>query len=320
MKSIRVITPGGPEALQYVDVPDPQPGPGEVLVRAQAAGINFSDVGRRKSQRPVKTLGGETVGEVLALGEGVTGLSVGDYVAAQGSEEMAKTGGYSEQVIVNADRLVQVPRELKPDEVSALLLQALTAHALAFGAYKIKPGDKVLVQAGAGGVGTMLSQMAKIAGAYVFATVGSDAKAPVAKAAGADEVINYSTDDFEAHVMKATGGAGVNAVFDAVGKATFAKSLASLAPLGTLVMYGAASGPVEPFRLGDLRGRYITSTMMSHHTATREAYVGRLTEIFDWAKSRRLRTWVKTYPLAQASEAHRDLENRDSTGKLVLIP
>jgi NADPH2:quinone reductase len=320
MKSIRVHQPGGPEALQYEDVPDPSPGPGELLISNLAAGINFSDVGRRRNARPDQTLGGETVGRVIALGEGVSGFRIGDYVAAQGSEEMAKTGGYSEQVVVNAGRVVNVPAEIKPETVSALLLQALTAHALAFGGYQVKPGDKVLIQAGAGGVGTMLTQMAKIGGAYVFATVGSDEKIAVAKDAGADEVINYSRDDFEAHVMKATDGRGVNAVFDAVGKATFLKGLNCLAMLGTMVSFGAASGAPEPFRIADLRGKYVHSMMMSHHTATREAYERRLMEIFDWAKSGKLRTWVKTYPLARASDAHRDLEDRQSTGKLVLIP
>jgi NADPH2:quinone reductase len=297
-----------------------RPGPGEVLVRNLAAGINFSDVGRRRSPRPEQTLGGETVGRVLALGAGVSGFKEGDYVAAQGSEEMAKTGGYSEQVVVSASRVVAVPEELKPEVVSALLLQALTAHALAFGGYQVKPGDRVLVQAGAGGVGTMLTQMAKIAGAYVYATVGSDEKVAVAKDAGADEVINYSTQDFEAYIKDATKGEGVNAVFDAVGKATFLKGLNCLATLGTMVSYGGASGQPDPFRVSDLRGRYVHSTMMSHHTATREAYEKRLNEIFSWAGTGRLRTWVKTYPLAQASQAHRDLEDRHSTGKLVLIP
>ena len=329
MKAIRVHKPGGPEALIYEDVPDPTPGPGEVLVRNQAAGINFADVGRRRSTyggaqpgplaEPI-TLGGETVGIVLAVGQGVTEVKPGDYVGAQGSEFMAKTGGYADQVVVSAERIVKVPSEIKPEVASAFLLQALTAHAIAFGAYNIKPGDSVLVQAGAGGVGTMLNQMAKIAGAYVYATVGSDEKAAIAKEAGADEVINYSTQDFEAYIKEATKGRGVNAVFDAVGKTTFRQSIASLAPLGIMVSYGSASGPAEPFKVGDLAGKYLTSTRMSHHTSTRELYVRRLTEIFDWAQQGKLRAWVKTYALANASDAHRDLEQRNSTGKLVLIP
>ncbi|MPZ48114.1 MAG: zinc-binding dehydrogenase [Dehalococcoidia bacterium] len=338
MKAIRVHEPGGPEVLSYEDVPDPTPGPGEVLVRNQAAGINFADIGRRRStyggadlrqvlagapaaapKEPI-TLGGETVGTVIAVGEGVTEVKPGDYVGAQGSEFMAKTGGYAEQVVVSAERIVKAPPELKPEVVSALLLQALTAHAIAFGAYNIKPGDSVLVQAGAGGVGIMLSQMAKIAGAYVYATVGSDEKAAIAKEAGADEVINYSNQDFEAYIKEATKGRGVNAVFDAVGKTTFRQSVASLAPLGMMVSYGAASGPADPLRVGDLAGKYLTSTRMSHHTSTRELYVHRLSEIFGWAQQGKLRAWVKTYPLANASDAHRDLEQRASTGKLVLIP
>ena len=338
MKAIRVHEPGGPEVLRYEDVPDPTPGPGEVLVQNQAAGINFADVGRRKNtyggadmrqvldgapnpppREPI-TLGGETVGIVLAVGEGVSEVKPGDYVGAQGSEWMARTGGYAEQVVVSQERIVKVPAELTPEVASAFLLQALTAHAIAFGAYNIQAGDCVLVQAGAGGVGTMLSQMAKIAGAYVYATVGSDEKAAIAKEAGADEVINYSNTDFEAYIKEATQGNGVNAVFDAVGKTTFKQSVACLAPLGMMVSYGAASGPVDPFRIGDLAGKYLTSTRMSHHTSTRELYVKRLTEIFGWAKDGRLRAWVKTYPLANASDAHRDLEQRASTGKLVLIP
>ena len=332
MKAAVLHEPGPPDVLKYEDVPDPDPGPYEVLIENHAAGINFSDTGSRRRASADSLpliLGSEAAGPILAVGEGVTGFSVGDYVACQGL-----SGGYAEKVICRVQdagasggsrerggRLVKAPAEVKPEVAVAVMLQALTAHALAFGAYQVKPGDRVLVQAGAGGVGSMLCQMAKIAGAYVYATVGSDAKVAVAKEAGADEVINYSTDNFEAYVLDATQGAGVNAVFDAVGRTTFLKGMSCLAPLGTMVSYGAASGPVEPFRLSELgTGKYVISTRMSAHTPTREAWMQRATETLQWAKEGKITPQVTTYPLARAADAHRDLEGRASTGKLVLIP
>ena len=333
MKAIIVHQAGGPEVLKYEDVQDPSPGPDEIVIKNHAAGINFSDIGRRRNAGPNDLpvrLGSEAAGPVIAIGPGVTDFEVGDYVACQGT-----SGGYAEQVVVRTKdattgggsrdaggRVTKVPPEVKPEAAVAVMLQALTAHAIAFGAYQVKPEDRVLVQAGAGGVGLMLTQMAKIAGAYVFATVGDDAKIPVAKEAGADEVINYSTEDFETYVQRATGGEGVNAVFDAVGQATFLKSIGCLAPRGYMVAYGAASGPVQPFRLNDLGGKgvYVTSTRMSIHTPTREVWLERADACLEWAKKGRLKTKVTTYPLASAFEAHRDLEERRSVGKLVLIP
>jgi NADPH2:quinone reductase len=323
---------GPPEVLKYEDVPDPTPGPDEVLIQNLAAGINFSDTGRRRGANADELpliLGSEAAGPILAVGEGVTEFKAGDYVACQGLGS-----GYAEKVICRVTdgaatggsrerggRLVKAPAEVKPEIAVAVMLQALTAHALAFGAYQIKSGDSVLVQAGAGGVGSMLCQMAKIAGAYVYATVGDDAKIAVAREAGADEVINYSKDDFEAYVLNATKGQGVNAVFDAVGRTTFLKGMNCLAPLGTMVSYGAASGPVEPFRLSQLgSGKYVISTRMTNHTPTREAWVKRATETLQWAKDGKLTPKVTTYPLSRAADAHRDLEGRASTGKLVLIP
>src|SRR5207248_6148542 len=187
--------------------------------------------------------------------------------------------------------------------------------------YNIKAGDRVLVQAGAGGVGLMLTQMAKFSGAFVFATVGSNEKVAAAKEAGADEVINYSSEDFAERVLKATGGAGVNAVFDSVGGPTFLKGMRCLAPLGTMVSFGSAGGPVELFRLNQLpSGRYVISTRMSNHTPTREAWVRRATELLGWLKEGKIKTRVTCYPIAEASTAHADLESRRSVGKLVLVP
>lgn len=327
MKAIVIHEPGGPEVLKYEDVPDPVPGADEVLIKNLAAGINFSDTGRRGDVPYIP--GTEAAGPVVAVGEGVNDFKAGDYVACQGAR-----GGYAELVVCRTrdaaaaggsrdagGRVIKVPQGIKPESAVGVMLQGLTAHAMAFGAYQIKPGDKVLVQAAAGGIGLMLTQMAKIAGAYVFGTVGSDEKIAAAKEAGADHVINYSKADFEAAVNKATDGAGVNAVFDSVGGPTFLKGMGCLAPLGTMVSFGSAGGPIEPFRLSQLgSGRYVIATRMSNHTATREAWLGRASELLRWLQEGQLQTRVTTYPLARASEAHRAMGDRRSIGKLVLIP
>ena len=334
MKAAVVHQPGGPEALQYEDVADPVPGPDEILIENRAAGINFSDTGRRRNADPDELpliLGSEAAGAILAVGTNVDAadFKVGDYVACQGA-----SGGYAERVIcrvrdaaagggsrAQGGRVTPVPAEVKPEDAVAAMLQALTAHAMAFGAYNVKAGDRVLIQAGAGGVGLMLTQMARIAGAFVFATVGDDAKVAFAREAGADEVINYTKEDFEERVMQATGGDGVNAVFDAVGEPTFLKGARCLAPLGTIVSYGAAGGPVAPFRLSQIgSGRYVVSTRMSVHTPTRAAWRERAATVLDWVKTGKLRTRTTAYPLARAADAHRDLEERRSVGKLILVP
>jgi NADPH2:quinone reductase len=332
LKAIVVREAGGPEVLQCEDIPEPTPGPAEILIENLAAGINFSDVGRRRNAAAADLplfLGSEAAGPVLAIGDGVMDFKVGDYVACQGV-----SGGYAERVICRVrdeargggsrdqgGRVIQVPAEVPPEVAVAVMLQGLTAHAMAFGAYNIKQGDRVLVQAGAGGVGLLLTQMAKLAGGFVFATVGSEAKIAAARDAGADEVINYVQQDFAERVLEVTDGAGVNAIFDSVGGPTFLKGMRCLAPLGTMVSFGSAGGPIEPFRLNELgSGKYVITTRMSNHTATREAWGRRAAEVLDWVKQGKLTAKVTSYPLARACDAHSDLENRRSTGKLVLVP
>lgn len=332
MKAVVMHRSGSPEVLQFEDVLDPSPSSNEVLIKNQAAGINFSDTGRRRnamaSELPL-ILGTEAAGRIVAVGPDVSGFEVGDYVACQGI-----SGGYAEKVLCRVSdasstggsrdqggRLVHVPEGMKPEEAVAAMLQALTAHAMAFGAYQIKPGDRVLIQAGAGGVGLMLTQMAKNAGAYVYATVGSDAKARFAVEAGADEVINYSLEDFETYVLHSTGGKGVNAIFDAVGGPTFIKGMRCLVPLGTMVSFGSAGGPIEPLGLNQLgSGKYVISTRMSNHTPTRAAWLARASEILTQIKDGKLRTFVTTFPLSEAGNVHRALESRESVGKLALVP
>jgi NADPH2:quinone reductase len=332
VKAAVLYRSGGPEVLQFDDVPDPTPGRDEVLIENHAAGINFSDTGRRSNAAANELpliLGTEAAGPILATGPNVTDFKVGDYVACQGI-----SAGYAEKVLCRVrdatstggsrdqgGRLVLVPNGVKPEEAVGAMLQALTAHAMAFGAYQIKAGDRVLIQAGAGGVGLMLTQMAKNAGAFVYVTVGSDSKIRVAEEAGADEVINYSSQDFEKYVSESTGGHGVNAVFDAVGGPTFLKGMRCLAPLGTMISYGSAGGPIEPLTLNQLgSGKYVISTRMSNHTPTRAAWVSRASEILHQVSEGKLRTFVTTYPLSDAAAAHRALETRTSTGKLVLVP
>jgi NADPH:quinone reductase len=319
MKAVRLHEAGGPEVLRYEDVPDPVAGPGQVLINIAAVGVNYMDIGRRRGAAAADlplTLGGESAGTVAAVGEGVTEYKVGDVVAYHGPP------GYAEKVAAPIAKVIKLPAGMKAETGAAIMLQGLTAHALIHGAYNVKAGDRVLVQAGAGGVGMLLSQMAKNAGAYVYATVGSDDKVAIAKEAGADEVINYSKDDFEAEIRKATGGEGVNAVFDAVGKTTFLKGINCLASRGVMVSFGQASGAIEPFDPAVLspKGLYVTRTGLAHYTSTREEWERRSKELLDWVAGGKLKIRTTTYPLAKAAEAHADLQGRKTTGKLLLIP
>lgn len=320
MKAIVMHEAGGPEVLRYEEVPDPAAAPGQVLIEIAAAGINFTDVGSRRragaAELP-RIPGSEAAGRVAALGDGVTELSVGDVVACQ-----PVPGCYAEMVAAPVDAVARLPIGMEPEQAATSMLQGRTAYAMAFHAYPIRQGDRVLVHAGAGEVGLLLTQMAKMAGAYVFATVGSDEKVPAAKDAGADCVINYSTEDFEQVVMEATSGRGVNAVYDSVGKATFEKGLACLALRGTMVSYGSASGQIEPVDLGLLQrsAGYITRTNARAHAPTLEEWRHHTAQVFDWVHSGKLRVWTTSYPLAQAADAHRALESRASIGKLLLIP
>lgn len=322
MKAIRVHELGGPEVLKYEDCPAPNPGPGQALIDLQAIGVNFADVSsRRGGAAPPQSLpmtpGFEAAGVVSAVGEGASGVTVGDTVAYWGVR-----GSYAEQVAVPADVLVKIPAGLDARMGAAVFLQGMTAHYLAFTTYPLKPGDFALVHAGAGGTGLLLIQMAKRAGAYVFATVSTEEKAALAKEAGADTAINYTREDFEEVVRNGTNGQGCQAVYDSVGQTTFEKSLNSLSRRGCLALYGQSSGPVAPVATGDLRmSSYLTRPSLADYTATREELEWRAGEVLSWVASGELKVRIGgEFALSEAAEAQRQLENRLTTGKLLLLP
>ena len=320
MKAVRIHETGTPEVLKYEDCPEPSPGPGQAVVDVQAIGVNFTDVQTRRGANPPDALpwipGREAAGAVSAVGDGVEDVKVGDSVVYS-----SFPGSYAEKVAVPANMLVKLPQGLDAQAGAAVLLQGMTAHYLAYSTYPLKPGDSCLVHAGAGGTGLLLIQMAKLAGAYVFSTVSTDGKAELAREVGADRVIIYTREDFEAEVKKATGGAGVQVVYDAVGKTTFDGSLNCLTRRGWLALYGAASGPVPPVESGRLGSRYLTRPSLGDYTATRDELVWRAGEVLGWVKSGEVKVRIGgTFPLSNAPEAHRQLEGRLSTGKLLLIP
>jgi NADPH2:quinone reductase len=322
MKAIRVHTPGGLEALRYDDVPTPTPKAGEALVKLEAIGINFIDIyirsGLYKSALPL-TLGQEGAGVVEAVGPNVTEVAVGDRVAYSGTP-----GSYAEYAVVPAARLVKVPDGMDTKSAAAAMLQGMTAHYLAHSTYPLKAGDTALVHAAAGGVGLLLVQMAKKCGARVFGTVSTDVKAKLAKEAGADEVILYTLQDFEAEVKRLTDGRGVRVIYDSVAKTTFDKGLNCLAPRGYMVLYGQSSGPVPAFDLAQLGAKgslFITRPTLGHYTLTREELLQRAGDVLGWIRSGQLKLRIEqTFPLKDAADAHRRLEGRQSTGKLLLIP
>jgi NADPH2:quinone reductase len=322
MKAIRVHAPGGPEAMKYEDAPDPQPKPGEAVVKVDAAGLNYIDVyfrtGAYKAEAPF-TPGMEAGGTVTAVGPNVSGVKVGDKVAYTGVP-----GAYAQYAAVPAARLVVLPSGVSTKQGGAAMLQGMTAHYLASSTYPLKPGDTCLVHAAAGGVGLLLCQIAKMRGARVIGTVSTDDKAQLARGAGADEVILYSTQDFEAEVKRITGGKLCQVVYDAVGKTTFDKSLNCLAPRGLLAFYGAASGPVPPFDLATLSAKgslYITRPSLASYTASREELLQRSGELLGWIRDGKLRLRTEfEFPLKDAADAHRALEGRKTTGKVLLIP
>ncbi len=323
MKAVRIHQVGGPEVLKYEDCPDPTPGPGQALVEVQAVGVNFTDVNtRRGGANPPPSLpmtpGREAAGLVRAVGRGVTEVKLGDLVTYCGV-----TGSYAQKVAVPANVLVKMPQGLDARMGAAVLLQGMTAHYLAYSTYPLKQGDSALVHAGAGGTGLLLIQMAKRAGAYVFATVSTEDKAALAREAGADKVIIYTRQDFEEEVKKATNGQGVQVVYDSVGKTTFDKGLNCLARRGYMVLYGQSSGPVPPVdtaRLGN-GSRFLTRPALGDYTPDRDDLLWRAGEVLRWVKSGELDVHIGgTFPLANAAEAHRQLEGRLSTGKLLLIP
>lgn len=318
MRAIVVTEHGGPEVLTPAEIDDPRPGPGEVVIELAAAGVNFRDVYEREGRYP-KPLpdvpGGEGAGRIVAVGDGVTDLRVGDLVASA-----SVRGGYAERAVAPAAATVPVPDGVAPDLAAAVLLQGLTAHYLSHSTYEIKPGDTAVVHAAAGGVGLLLTQMIKLRGGRVIATVSTDEKEKLARDAGADEVLRY--EGFAEEVRRRTGGVPV--VYDGVGKATFDDGLACLRPRGLMALYGASSGPVppvDPQRLNSGGSLYLTRPTLGHYVATREELLGRTRDLFGWIASGALSVHVGgRYPLADARRAHEDLEGRRTTGKLLLIP
>jgi len=322
MKAVRVPTPGGPEALRQEDVPEPTPKPGEAVVKIDAAGVNYIDVyfrtGLYKADLPA-TIGMEGAGTVVAVAPGVKDVKVGDKVAYTGVR-----GSYAEQAAVPADRLVKLPKGVSTKQGAAAMLQGTTAHYLACSTYNLRKGDTALVHAAAGGVGLLLCQIAKMRGARVIGTVSSEEKAKLAREAGADVTIDYTRQDFEAEVKRVTGGKGLQVVYDGVGKTTWDKSLACLAPRGLMALYGQSSGPIgqiDPQVLNAKGSLYLTRPSLNHYIATREDLQWRAGEVLGWIRDGKLRLRMEfEYPLKDAAEAHRALEGRKTTGKVLLIP
>ncbi|MFI6740704.1 quinone oxidoreductase family protein [Nonomuraea sp. NPDC050451] len=315
MHAIIVSAPGGPEVLEYVERPDPVPGEGEIVVDVAASGVNFIDIYHRSGAYPLDLptpIGSEGAGTVSAVGPGVQGVAVGDTVAWANV-----LGSYAEKAVIPADRAVPVPDGVPADVAAAAMLQGLTAHYLTHSTHEVREGDEVLVHAGAGGMGQLLIQLAKLKGAKVHTTVSTSEKEKLAREAGADEVLRY--DDFAEALRNK-----IDVVYDGVGKATFEGGLEALRPRGLMALYGAASGPVPPIdpqilnRKGSL---FLTRPTLVHYIAEREELLQRASDLFGWIKSGQLTINVShRYPLAEAHQAHEDLAARRTTGKLLLIP
>jgi len=322
MKAIQIHETGGPEVLQLAELPIPEPGPGQVLIRIEATGVNFIEIyfrkGVYKAALPM-TPGSEAAGTVEKLGAGVTGFAAGDAVAS-----VSVLGSYAEYALVPAAQLVKTPPSLSPEKAAAAMLQGMTAHYLAHSTYPLKPGDTALIHAGAGGVGLLLTQIATRLGARVITTVSTQAKAELSREAGASDVILYSKQDFEVEVKRLTDGKGVDVVYDSVGKTTFEASLNCLRPRGLLALFGASSGPVPPFDLIQLSGKgslFITRPTLWHYVATRAELEWRAGDVLGWAAKGELKLRTEfIYPLAEAAQAQIDLEDRKTTGKILLEP
>lgn len=321
MRAVQIKQTGGPEVLDLVEIPTPDPKAGEVLVRVAASGINFIDTYLREGRYPVPlpfTPGQEAAGTVAALGDGVQGFAVGDRVAWTGTR-----GTYAEFAVAPARDLVALPAELSFDQVAAVMTQGLTAHYLAHDTYPIRPGDTVLVHAGAGGVGLLLTQVAKQMGARVLTTVSTEEKAELSRAAGADRVVLYTQASFRDAVMAETGGKGLPVVYDSVGKTTFEESLRCLRPRGLMALYGASSGAVPPFdliRLSTMGSLYVTRPTLKDYVQTREELERRTGELFRAVATGELTVRIgHRYSLENVQQAHRDLEGRRTTGKALLI-
>ena len=321
MKSVQLLETGGPEVLRYVDVPDPAPGPGQALVELKAIGVNYTDVYTRSGLNPPALPaipGVEGAGVVSQVGEGVSEVSAGDLVAYS-----SVPASYAEKVVAPSWRLVKLPDGVDAEAGAATMLQGMTAHYLCYSTYPLKSSDTAVVHAGAGGVGLLLIQMAKWLGARVIATVSTEAKARLAKEAGADHAIIYTEQDFAEEVQGITQGSGVQVVYDSVGKDTFDKSISCLAPRGYMVLYGQASGPVPPVPVAVLNRKslFLTRPGLADHTPTREELLQRAGDVLGWVQSGRLKLRIHgRYALKDAAEAHRQLESRATTGKLLLVP
>ena len=322
MKAMRFHQHGGPEVLVYEDVAAPEPGPGEAVVQIEASGLNYIDTYHRDGLYPVElpcTPGMEAAGIVARVGGGVTDIKEGDRVAYAGS-----MGAYAEQATVPAASLVPLPDGVSSEVGAAAMLQGMTAHYLVHGSYALGNGDTALIHAGAGGVGLLLIQMAKRLGARVLTTVSTAEKAELARGAGADEVILYTERDFAEETMALTDGRGVDVVYDSVGKTTFDKSLDVLRPLGYLVLFGQSSGPVDPIDPGilNIKGSlFLTRPTMAHYIQTREALLQRAGDVLNWLGSGELDLRIGArFALSEAADAHRALQGRKTTGKVVLLP
>jgi len=317
MKAVFVEQPGGPENLKYADLAKPEPGAGQALVKIAAAGVNFIDVYFRIGLYPAPppvVLGNEGAGTVEAVGPDVTNVKPGDRVAYA----MAR-GSYAEYAIVPAWQLVKIPAAVDFNTAAAAMLQGMTAHYLTHSTYPLKSGDSCLIHAAAGGVGLLLVQMAKMLGARIIGTVGTEEKARQAKEAGADEVVIYTKEDF---VAKAKGA--MHVVYDSVGKSTFLQSIDCLRPRGMMVTFGNASGPVPDFApliLSQKGSLFLTRPSLAHYILTPEELAWRAGDVLNWIAQGKLKLHIhKVYPLAEAAQAHRDLEGRKTTGKLLLVP
>lgn len=320
MQVVRLHAPGGPDALVVERVPVPEPGAGQALVRLEAAGLNFIDVYKRTGAYRIPLpaiLGEEGAGSVAAVGPGVTEVRPGDRVAWA-----SVIGAYAEYAIVPVASLVPLPRDVSALHGAAVMLQGMTAHYLATSTYPLREGDRCLVHAAAGGTGLLLVQIAKRRGAVVIGTAGSDEKAALARSAGADEVIVYTRQEFAAEVRRITGGRGVQVVYDSVGKTTFLSGLDVLAPRGMMVLFGQSSGPVAPLDpqvLNQKGSLFLTRPTLAHHVTTRDELLWRAGELFTWIGAGELKVRVGAeFPLADAAAAHRALEGRQTTGKVLL--
>jgi len=322
MKAIQISHTGGPEVLEYKEVPTPQPKPHEAVVKLAASGVNFIDIYHREGRYPSVTPfipGQEGAGAVAAVGSEVKSLKAGDRVAYAGI-----MGSYAEYAAIAADRLVKIPDGLSDVDAAAVMLQGMTAHYLVYDTYPLKRGETCLVQAAAGGVGLLLVQMAHQIGARVIATVSTKEKAQLARDAGADEIIYYTEQDFEAETKRLTNHKGVEVVYDSVGKTTFEKGLNVLRPRGYMVLFGGSSGAVPPFdliRLSQKGSLYVTRPTLVNYIASREELEKRAESVLAMVASKKLKIRAEhTYPLKNAQQAHIDLQGRKTTGKLLLVP